>query len=354
MAAEHQNLALLKTDIEVCETPPAEWDRFVLEHPGGKIYHLAQWSRMIRRIFGHPAFYIVIRNGEGIEGVLPLTEFHSFLFGRFAVSLPFINYGGALLSDPALAAPLNRFLINLRAERKYDYIELRFDAPVETALPTKSHKVTFFLDLPPDSETLFNSFKAKLRSQIRRPEKENMHARTGGAELLDDFYRVFALNMRELGTPVLPQRFFGEILQTFPDDAFIVTVYTPEGLAVAASFLLRYKGIMEIPWASSLREYNRYSPNMMLYWESLKLSIKKGCRMFDFGRCTPGSGTYQFKKQWNAREHPLSWAYVLPEGEKLPELNPDNRKFSLAIKVWAKLPLGVTKTLGPRIIRHIP
>jgi FemAB-related protein (PEP-CTERM system-associated) len=210
------------------------------------------------------------------------------------------------------------------------------------------------MDLPADSEELMNSFKAKLRSQIRRPMKENMTAKNGGLELLEDFYRIFALNMRELGTPVLPKAFFGNILREFLENAYIVAVYTETGVPVAASFLIRYKNVMEIPWASSLREYNRYSPNMLLYWESLTLAIKKKCRMFDFGRCTPDSGTYKFKKQWNSREHPLCWAYILPNGDSLPELNPENEKFSLAIKIWTKLPLGVTKILGPQIIKNIP
>ena len=339
---------------EVFDTPPPGWDRFVETHPEGKIYHLEQWNQLISRTFGHSVKYIVLRRGEEIAGVLPLTEFKSRIFGQFAVSLPFINYGGPLLTEAELAHPLNVFLAEMRAKNKYDYIELRFDSQKETALPSKQHKVTFFLDLPGDSEELWNFFKSKLRSQIRRPIKEEMIARSGGIELLKDFYRIFAMNMRELGTPVLPKAFFKNILTVFPDNAFITVVYTREGQAAAASFLIKYKNVMEIPWASSLRDFNRFSPNMLLYWESLKLAIEKECKVFDFGRCTPDSGTYRFKKQWDAREHPLCWAYVLPNGDKLPELNPENDKFALAIKIWTKLPLSVTKILGPQIIKNIP
>jgi FemAB-related protein (PEP-CTERM system-associated) len=335
-------------------TPPAGWNEFVETHPEGKIYHRTEWNQLVHKTFGHPVEFITLMHDGKIVGLLPLTEFKSLLFGHFAVSLPFINYGGPLLSGPTLVEPLNKFLADIRSEKKYDYIELRFDSLRETRLPVKHHKVTFLMELPAESEVLWDSFKAKLRSQIRRPMKENMYSKTGGAELLEDFYRVFAVNMRELGTPVLPKSFFRNILRQFPQNAYIVAVYTENGLAVAASFLIRSKNILEIPWASSLREYNRLSPNMLLYWDSLKLAIEKGCKVFDFGRCTPGSGTYKFKKQWSSNEHPLCWAYLLPVGKQLPELNPENNKFSLAIKIWTKLPLGVTKILGPRIIKHIP
>lgn len=341
-------------EIEIFDTPPPGWDRFAEAHPEGKIYHLGKWNQIISRTFGHSVKYIVLKKAGEIAGILPLTEFRSRLFGQFAVSLPFINYGGPLLAEAELAGPLHAFLAEMRARNKYDYIELRFDSLRETALPSKRHKVTFFLDLPGDSEELWNSLKSKLRSQVRRPMKEEMTARAGGMELLEEFYRVFAMNMRELGTPVLPKVFFKNILENFPGNAFITVVYTRERQAVAASFLIGYKNVMEIPWASSLRDFNRLSPNMLLYWESLKLAIEKGCNRFDFGRCTPDSGTYRFKKQWDAREHPLCWAYVLPNGDKLPELNPENEKFALAIKIWTKLPLGVTKILGPQIIKNIP
>lgn len=340
--------------VENYDAPPPGWNRFVEEHPGGKIYHLVEWNRMVSETFGHPVTYIVVKNNEKIAGILPLTEFRSLLFGHFAVSQPFINYGGPLLEAPELAEPLNAHLAAIRVEKKYDYIELRFDSVRETALRTKEHKVTFFLDLPSNEEELWNSFKSKLRSQIRRPMKEEMTARTGGVDLLPDFHDVFAKKMRELGTPVLPRKFFKNILETFPQNAFIVTVYSKEGTAVAVSFLIKYKDVFEIPWAASLKDFDRFSPNMLLYWESLKLGIEKGCNVFDFGRCTPEGGTYKFKRQWNGREHPLSWAYVLPNSDELPELNPHNDKFSLAIKIWSKLPLSVTKILGPQIIKNIP
>ncbi len=340
--------------IESFHTPPKEWDLFVETHPYQKIYHLSKWNRLIEQTFRHPIHYVVLKKDNDLVGVFPYTEFKSFLFGHFGVSLPFINYGGPLLSNSEIQPQLFEYLLQQVQQNKLDFIELRLDREIESSLPCKTHKVTFILDLPPSEDELFKSFKAKLRSQIRRPMKEAMVAKQGGLDLLDDFHKIFSRNMRDLGTPALGKKVFKNILQTFPEDAFIVVVYTATRKAVAASFLVKYRDTLEIPWASSLREFNRFSPNMLLYWESMRLAIQQQCQKFDFGRCTPGGGTYRFKKQWGAREEKLFWYYILPDSQPLPEINPDNPKYDLLIKAWQRLPVWVTKLIGPSIIRNIP
>ena len=111
---------------------------------------------------------------------------------------------------------------------------------------------------------------------------------------------------------------------------------------------------MEIPWASSLREFNRFSVNMLLYWESLSYSIEQGCQFFDFGRSNKDAPTYRFKKQWGAEEKQLHWYQWTPEGEEAVRLDPQNSKFSLATKAWQKLPVPIANLIGPGIVKNIP
>jgi hypothetical protein len=76
--------------------------------------------------------------------------------------------------------------------------------------------------------------------------------------------------------------------------------------------------------------------------------------MFDFGRSTAGESTYRFKEQWGARPRQLYWHYWLAHDGKIPQVNPANPKYQLAIRVWQQMPLAVTKWLGPRIVKYIP
>lgn len=340
--------------IEALDQAPKGWDEFVINHPEGRIYQLTKWNEIVCNTFNHSNKYLQLNNSGNINAILPLTEFNSFIFGRYSISLPFINYGGLLATEDRYIYEISDYLNSYRKNSNFNFVELRMDKPLETSLTVRKHKVTFLFELPDNPDDLWNSFKAKLRSQIRRPLKEDMVAASGNLELLDDFYRIFSINMRDLGTPALPKKFFENILMTFPENSKIVCVYTNSKLAAAASFLIYFKDACEIPWASSLSKYNMFSPNMLLYWESLKFAIEQNLKVFDFGRCSPDGGTYRFKKQWGAEEKQLYWYYQLPEHNELPELNPRNPKYDLAIKIWKKAPLFLTNYLGPKIIKNIP
>jgi FemAB-related protein (PEP-CTERM system-associated) len=209
------------------------------------------------------------------------------------------------------------------------------------------------LELAKDAETQWHGFNAKLRNQIRKAEKSGLTAIVGGKELLTDFYAVFVRNMRDLGTPVYAEKFFSEVLNFFCDHTRIIVVHLA-GEPVAAGLIAWFRDTVEIPWASSIRDYNQFCPNNLLYWTALQYALAHGFARFDFGRSTPGEGTYRFKEQWGAKPIQLNWQYLLPEGASLPELNTKNPKFEMAIRIWQKLPLNLTRLLGPHIVGNIP
>ena len=233
------------------------------------------------------------------------------------------------------------------------HIEFRYAERVLPISTVRKDKVSMMLALPDNSDELFNQLSSKLRSQIRRPKREGAQTQVGGKELLLSFYAVFSKNMRDLGTPVYPLSFFSTILKSFPLSAKILVVHI-NNIPVAAAFLIGHNGTMEIPWASSLRDFNHLSVNMQLYWAALKYSIDQGYRSFDFGRCTMGGGTYNFKKQWGAKPVQLNWYYWMNNGGNLPQINPSNPKYRIFISIWKQLPLWFVNWLGPKIIKHLP
>ena len=331
-----------------------EWDGYVNGHPRATGYHLVAWRRVIERVFGHQTVYLTARDEqERIRGVLPMAFLSSRLFGRFLVSLPFVNYGGILSDDARFQEILLEQAIEQAKRLGADHIELRHQDMSGLCWPQKQHKVSMRLELPSEFDALWKKFPAKLRSQIRRAEKEGMDFRLGGEDALKDFYAVFSRNMRDLGTPVYGPAFFAEILRVFSTNSRIGVVYLNKE-PVAAGFLYGFRQLLEIPWASSDRRYNRLAPNMLLYHSVLKYACREGYRVFDFGRSTPDSGTYRFKQQWGARPVQLHWHYWLANGGPLPDLSPTNEKFRLAILLWQRLPLLVSRCFGSRIARSIP
>jgi FemAB-related protein (PEP-CTERM system-associated) len=332
-----------------------QWDRYVMGSRAAASYHLAGWKDVIEKSFGHKTHYLIAEgSNREIQGVLPLVLMKSVLFGRFMISLPYFNYGGICADNEEAATGLLRAAEGIAIENGAAHIELRHTCQKDYGLPAKKAKVSMRLALPQNPDELWRSFPSKLLSQTRRPIKENMYARVGREGELESFYRVFSVNMRDLGTPVYSKEFFRNILGAFPESSWICTVYTKEGWPAASGFLVGFKEVLEIPWASSIRRYNPSSPNMLLYWSVLNFACEKGYSVFDFGRSTPGESTYRFKEQWGAIPMQLYWHYWLRNGGPLPELNPKNPKYQTAIRIWQKLPVSVTKIIGPSIVKNLP
>jgi serine/alanine adding enzyme len=328
-------------------------ESYVAGHPKASSYHRPRWLDVIASAFGHETKYLAAERSGALEGVLPLVFFNSRLFGRFAVSVPFVNYGGVLADNPeAERALLDRAIEHTVAENG-GHLELRHTRQQFSSLASKRHKVAMELLLERSIDAQWDSLDRKLRNQVRKAEKSGLECVRGGVELLPTFYEVFARNMRDLGTPVYSQRFFREVLSVFPDETQVFVVRS-SGRPIAASLVHWYGDRVEVPWASSLREFNPLCGNVFLYWDMLRFAVDRQFRVFDFGRSTPGEGTYQFKKQWGAEARELVWEYWMAPGKPVPQLNPKNPKFDLAIRTWQRLPLSVANVVGPLVVRNIP
>jgi serine/alanine adding enzyme len=343
------NVSILPSDQDT-----SAWDQYVLDHPRATGYHLAAWRTVVREAFGHPTTYLIAEDSDGsIRGVLPLVLLSSMMFGRFLVSLPFVNYGGILADHAEAEEALKEAAICQARASGATHVELRHQEADDIGWSSTQRKVSMRLNLPGQFDELWKAFPSKLRSQIRRAEKEGMTVKFGWKDCVDEFYQVFSRCMRDLGTPVYARTFFDVILKAFPNEARICVV-SLNGVPLAAAFLYGFRRVLEIPWAASDRRFNRLAPNMLLYRSALEYACQHGFRLFDFGRSTPNSGPYQFKQQWGAKPSLLHWYYWVRDGDGLPQLNPQNPKYGLAIKVWRNLPVALTNLVGPHLVKYLP
>jgi serine/alanine adding enzyme len=315
-------------------------------HPG--------WLQVLERAFGHTPYALEAVDGDRTRGFLPLAYVSSFLFGRFLVSLPYLNAAGVHAEDEATRLALVDGAVRLAGELRVRHLELRHEEPVShPALTAKlTSKVHMRLELPDFPGPLWEGLSAKVRNQVRKGEKGGLAVSWGGEEQLPAFYAVFSRNMRDLGTPVYGQGLFRAILRHFPRDAELCVVRAGE-LPVAGALLLHGDGVTEVPSASSLREYNPTCANMLLYWNLLDRAVRRGQAVFDFGRSTVGGSTHRFKKQWGAKEEPATWQYHLRDGSA-DAVRPDNPRYRRLIRIWQRLPVSLTRWLGPAIVRGIP
>lgn len=338
--------------LEANATSAAEWDAFVRQASGGTACHWAGWRQIIASVFGHECTYLAARDATGaLAGVLPLVRVRSMLFGHYLVSMPYLNYGGPLGSDAAVRALAAR-AVELARAGAVKRMELRSRIPLPLDLAASHRKITVLLDLVPgDPDVVFTRFDAKLRSQIRRPGKEGVEVRFG-RDQVEPFYRVFARHMRDLGTPVMPRRWFEAIADTFGEAAWFACAWLG-GEPVAGGAGFRWNDEVEITWASSLRAHSRIAPNMALYWAFIERACREHVRVFNFGRCTPGSSTHRFKRQWGARDETLWW-YGVSRGGDAATPSPSDGAYAWGPRLWRRLPEPVATAVGPWIVRGIP
>jgi FemAB-related protein (PEP-CTERM system-associated) len=339
------------TRLDAADTPA--WDQFVSLHPQATSYHLSGWQQVLHKAFGHTSHHLVAKRGARVVGVLPLVQLKSALFGNFMVSMPFLNYGGVLAHDDAARTELLDHAVTLAKALTCSHLELRETTP-SLSWPMRTDKVSMWLPLPANQDALWAQIGSKLRAQIKKGTGHGLTFEVGGVALLDDFYRVFSTNMRDLGTPVYAKRFFEIVLKQAPGTPELVVGKDPQGRAVAGALVLRHGDRMEVPWASTLREANSLNANMALYWTMLSHAREAGCTTFDFGRSTVDASTHRFKKQWGAHAVPLYWHYWMADGKAIPQINPGNSKYRLAIAAWKHLPLTMANQMGPRISRSVP
>jgi FemAB-related protein (PEP-CTERM system-associated) len=328
-----------------------EWDAFAARQKGYTHFHRLRWRKVIERVFGHQCVFLAARDAAGnLVGILPLVRVRSVVFGHYLVSMPFVNYGGPLGTDAGIRALVNEAAAIARKGR-VTLLELRSRVPLDIPLVVSHRKITVVLDLPERADTLFKSFDAKLRSQIRRPQKEGVRVEFG-IEQVAPFFSVFARHMRDLGTPTQPLALFREIAKQFPEDCWFACAYL-DGKPVAGGCGFRFGDEFEMTWASSLRAYSRQAPNMLLYWAFMERAIAAGVKRFNFGRCTPGAGTYRFKMQWGGQEEPLWWyGQGAMAGATTP--SPTDGAFRFGPPIWRRLPASIATAVGPAIVRYIP
>lgn len=356
MTVQEDGLAVQNCSVTVRNAPGRDWDPFVTDASDSSLYHLSGWTELATEIFGHRAYFVEARDRSGrLAGVLPVVQQRSLLLGNFATSVAFFNYGGPVSADQDVA---HRLMLRASQEAEAHgcrYLEFRDTQDRPGGWAMRTDKITLQLALPTSFEALSKGLGSKLRSQVKRAEREGVSRRSGTRELVNDFYTVFAETMRDLGTPVYPRRFFEAILNRYEPRCQLVVIDW-QGRPAAAAFLVFWRDRAEVPWAACRAKAKPLGLNMKLYWELLSIAVDRGCKTFDFGRSTVDSGTYRFKRQWGAQPVPLRWyRWERNRGPEASATGDERGKtLQIATALWQRLPLGVANTLGPLVSGSLP
>ena len=363
-------------------TDRSAWNEYVAQHTNATAYHWFEWMEAVEIAYQHqPKPLIAFKaspKGAQVCGILPSVLMQSPGLGRRLCSLPFCDIGGPLADNYDVERQLIEAASNMLVTTESKGIELRTGAAEtldEDAITyyladpetRPAPKVQMLLELPENSEILWKNFKSKLRSQIRKAEKNGLSCRSAcDGSLIGDFYKVLSRNMRDLGSPVHSVRLYEALQEKYQDRARIHIVYS-DSTPIAGGFVIRHPSRISIPWASTIAEFNHLSPNMMLYWDVIETNFDSNQALFDFGRSTLGEGTYRFKKQWGAKPYMLQWQSLKDEADHMKVRSQNDRRYipqepskgissfakTAVLNTWKRLPVPLATAIGPLFRKHI-
>lgn len=330
------------------------WDEFVNAHPHGTPFHLMGWMKTMESVFGYSPRCLVAVDGNCVRGVLPLCLVKNFIMGKVLMSSPFAVYGGILADSEDAKRAIAERALKLGQDLGVQHIELRNAHPQQVLEASNvSRYVTFTREVTPDEDAILaEPTSKKRRNTVRKALKANFSIRIQHSDY-HAFEDLHSRTLRRLGTPNFPPRLFSALLANFAGSIDIREVLL-ENKVVAASMNFYFRDQMHTYYAASDPQYLTLVPNDFMYYEHLRWAGQNGYRTFDFGRSKVGTGTADYKRHWGATMRELPYEILLVNRKEVPNYSPQNPKFQLAIKIWQRLPLAVTRALGPQLIKLFP
>jgi FemAB-related protein (PEP-CTERM system-associated) len=330
----------------------AAWDAFVLNLPEATFFHRFGWKRVTEQAFRHRTHFLLAERDGRIEGVLPLAEIKSRLFGHSLISLPFCVYGGIAAATPEARAMLDAHARRLAIELGVGHLEYRDrDQPHDETWPGTDLYVSFRKELDPEVEKNMLAIPRKQRAMVRKGIKNELSVDWEPG--VDGFFAVYADNVRRHGTPALSKRYFALLREEFGHDCDVLLVRGPNGQVVSGVLSFYFRDEILPYYAGDALEARNLAANDFKYWELMRTACERGIRIFDYGRSKIGTGPYDFKRNWGFEPRPLHYRYKLVRAAAVPQNNPNNPKYRLFIKAWQRLPLAVTNFIGPHIVKNL-
>lgn len=329
-----------------------EWLDYLETDNRADICHHPAWGNIFAETFGLQSILITHRTEGKIDGGLPLVLFDQPLTGKAMISMPYSNYGGILRRSDSAATEIIDTARQILKSFGTDYLEMRHTGGSigNLADRTQKNRITFRLDLDREADKIFKSFKKQLRTRLRKAAGMGL-TWYQGTERLDHFYSLFAQAMKEHGTPVMPKKHFARIIKHLPENTRMMIAYK-NNRPVGGKLYMQYKDRVTMTRGCYPNRYKHLLANYHLTWELIQQLAQSEIKWLDFGRSAIDSGGHKYKSNWGPTEIPIFTDYIAADPDKIPNLKPESAKYRLAISTWKKLPLGLTRLIGPRLSRY--
>lgn len=340
------------------------WDTFVENNAFSAPYHLWGFGETFSLTYGYKRYYLIARDeNNNTIGVFPLIFIKSRLFGSKLISLPFCEYGGPLSSNiknsKTMIMAFIDEILNIASKLNIDYLEIRNSILNGEWFEDRGFKIikkylTFQINLSVDKKRLWGSLDRKTRNAIRKAMKANIDIFDFTIDDKNNLKKYFLLYLqieKKLGSPPHSFKLFTNLLATKKSIKLLMAEYKGEPAGGVIVFYNK-KGIYWWNGVSNSKFKNLNVTNLLL-WKIIEWGNENGFSFLNLGRTRKGTGVYHFKKGLGGEEiFYTDYVYPLPN-KKVVSLDPTKGIYKYLTKFWSHLPLFISRSLGPRIIKQI-
>ncbi len=309
----------------------------------------------------------MLTSKDEVCAILPLVN-----TGKAWVSLPHFSYGGLIIDEKCKNTSLSIIIdhiieqvesLNLQSgfyklntddnfgnneKLSHKYFVRTLTKP--SANYTNTEKVTSLLELPSNESDLRAMLSHNLKRKINKAKKIDIIIKSGGLELLNDFYTVYSRNIHKLNSLNYGKGFIKDLFSTYEYGVVRIFVAYLNNLPIGSSLIASYNGFYENMFFATTPNSRKYYISDLLHWEMIKFSIEnnnlsnnKINRVYSFGRSTINSGVHKYKSHWPITDHPIYHYSNMP----------DIKRQSWLQSVWGRIPYFISSPLGAKLIKHI-
>ncbi|MCX6165434.1 MAG: peptidoglycan bridge formation glycyltransferase FemA/FemB family protein [Ignavibacteriae bacterium] len=325
------------------------WIEFISGINESTIFHHPCWLSILKKQYKFEVFsYCLVDNGNILAGI----PFCNIKNDRW-ISLPFSDYCNLLYLEKIYIDELINKLFEEEKKLKYNSLEIRFGYISHKNISSSSDSVLHTLSLSDDIDSIFKNFKeTQVQQPIKNALKNNLTYKVSNSlESLEDFYKLHLRTRKKLGVPIQPKGFFRNIFTEIIKKGFgyIVLVYK-ENIPISSGLFAGYNNVLSYKFGASDFRYLKLRPNNLMLWIAIQEAVKRGYKVFDFGKTDNDNvGLRKFKSGWGAEEVALYYSYYpsIPEKGKFNFV-----KDKLVAPVIKYSPSAVCRLTGEILYKH--
>lgn len=304
------------------------------------------WPEVIEKVYGFKTYKLISHDNSNLS----LTHIYSPILKNILVSGPYVTYNDPVIySEDGFEDIINK-AIDLCKEKGCSYIELGSSKPLNLNWEVSKDQVSFKIDLSSGPDYLFKHIGRKVRGAILRGQKNNLYYKIG-SDYINDFFRIYSISVKRLGTPVHSLNFFNELVKT-SKDFNVMVVFNSDDIAISSVLFAVDEDTIYPLAAGGLKEYIHLSADSFKYWKLIEYGCELSKKYFDYGRSPKDSGSYHFKKRWCAEEQQLYYYFYFNKPSKI--ITRESMKYKAFSCMWRKIPVSVSRLVGPYLRKYIP